>query len=63
MSFEENLQRYAELLVTHAINVQPGQVVMIGVEVCNRDFALKVAQAAYQRGAKMVPVEDQIVWR
>lgn len=57
MSFEENLQRYAELLATHAVNVQPGQVVHIGTEVCNRDFALKVAEAMYQRGAKHVDVD------
>ena len=57
MSFEDSLHRYAELLVTHALNVQPGQAVLISTEVCNRDFALKVVEAAYQRGAKHVDVD------
>lgn len=57
MSFQENLERYAELLITHAVKIQPGQTLLIGTEVCNRDFALIVAEAAYKHGAKHVDVD------
>ncbi len=48
------LNRYAQLLVVHGLNVQPGQVVQIASEVCNREFALLVAEHAYDAGAKYV---------
>lgn len=54
---ETCLERYAELLVTHGVNVQPGQWLNIGAEPIHRDFALRVAQKAYERGARFVSVQ------
>ncbi|MCB0358556.1 MAG: aminopeptidase, partial [Bdellovibrionales bacterium] len=54
---QEFLSRYAELCVTHGLNVQPGQLVNISAEVCHRDFAYLVAQAAYAKGAKYVHLD------
>jgi len=56
MSFETQLQTYAKLLVHHALNVQPGQVVNIGAEAVHRDLVVMVAEEAYRRGAKYVDV-------
>ena len=55
--FQTQLERYAELLVGHGVNVQPGQIVNIGTEAIHRDFAVLVARAAYKRGAKLVDVD------
>lgn len=57
MTFEEQLGMYAELLVTHGLNVQPGQLVNITAEPSHRDFVLKIAESAYQHGAKFVQTD------
>jgi len=57
MSFKERLECYAELIVRHGLNVQPGQCVNISTEVCHRDFAMLVAKTAYRVGARHVGVE------
>jgi len=57
MEFDEKLQTYAELIVSHGLNVQCGQVVNISTEVIHRDLALRIAKAAYQRGAKLVNID------
>jgi aminopeptidase len=57
MKFEEKLAIYAELLVCHGINVQPGQVVNITAELFHREFVQKIVKAAYVRGAKYVNVD------
>jgi aminopeptidase len=57
MSFEEKLTNYANLLVCHGMNVQPGQCVNITAEVIHRKLVEKVAEAAYKRGAKYVHVD------
>lgn len=57
MDFEEKLKTYGQLLVEHGLNVQPGQVVNIGAEVCHRDIVVAIAEAAYKRGAKYVDVD------
>ena len=49
-------QRYAELIVAHALRVQPGQMVQIAAEPVHRPFVLQVVEAAYRRGAKYVNV-------
>lgn len=54
MTFEEKLNTYAELLVKHGLNVQPGQVVNISTEVIHRDFAQLIAEHCYKVGAKYV---------
>ena len=57
MSIEAQLDRYAELLVTHGANIQPGQVLIVTAEAVTRDFAVKVVDAAYRRGAKWVSLD------
>ncbi len=57
MSFEDKLDRYAELLVTHGANVQPGQMLLLTAEAAVRDFAVRVVDAAYRRGAKSVTLD------
>jgi aminopeptidase len=57
VSIESQLERYADLLVGHGANVQPGQILQITAEAVNRDFATRVAEAAYRRGAKWVQLE------
>ncbi|HXF29157.1 MAG TPA: aminopeptidase, partial [Chlamydiales bacterium] len=57
MNFEEKLEIYANLLVSHGLNVQPGQVVNIGAELIHRPIVEKVVRAAYKRGAKFVNVD------
>lgn len=53
-SFEEKLKRYADLIVAHGLNVQEGQTVQLSAEVIHRDFALMIAEACYERGARYV---------
>jgi aminopeptidase len=55
--FRERLERYAELVVTHGLNVQPGQLVNISSEVIHRAFVGLIVEAAYRRGASYVNVE------
>lgn len=57
MTFEQQLRNYAELLIAHGLNVQPGQVVNISSEAIHRDFCYLVAEAAYERGAKYVNID------
>ena len=54
--FERSLDRYADLLVTWAMNVQPGQIVYIGGEPIHRYFCGKILKRAYEKGAKYVHV-------
>lgn len=57
MDFTEKLELYANLLICHGLNVQPGQVVNITAELFHRDFVQKLVQAAYKQGAKLVNVD------
>ena len=57
MNLEESLNRYAELIVVHGMNVQPGQLVNIVAEAAHRDFVLRVVEQSYKKGAKHVNVE------
>jgi aminopeptidase len=50
------LERFAELVVCFAANVQPGQVVAIGTEPGKLQLTRAVADAAYRAGAKFVDV-------
>ncbi len=50
------LERFAELVVRFAANVQPGQVVAIGSEPAKVEMTRAVADAAYRAGAKFVDV-------
>jgi aminopeptidase len=53
-SFEQNLEKYAELAVKVGLNVQEGQTVVIMTPVSCAPFARKVSLKAYQAGAKNV---------
>lgn len=53
----ELLSRYAQLLIRHGLNVQPGQIVNISAEVCHREFVLLLVEEAYRAGARIVDVE------
>ena len=44
--FKERLQRYAELVVRHGLNVQPGQLVNISGEIIHRMLAGLIVQEA-----------------
>lgn len=57
MNFDEKIDNYVNLLITHGLNVQPGQVVNLTAEVFHRDLLYKLATAAYKRGAKYVNVD------
>jgi aminopeptidase len=52
----QTLQRFADLVVGFAANVQPGQVVAIGTEPGKLELTRAVADAAYRAGAKFVDV-------
>lgn len=55
-SFEENLQRYAELAVAEGVALAPGQELLIFAEIGSAPLARLVATEAYRRGAKNVEV-------
>jgi aminopeptidase len=57
MKFTDQLQTYAELIVIHGLNVQPGQLVNISTEVIHQDLAILIAEIAYQHGARMVNID------
>ncbi len=57
MNFSEKLEMYADLLVCHGLNVQPGQIVNITAECFHRELVEKMVRAAYRRGAKYVNVD------
>lgn len=51
------LEQYAQLLIRLGLNLQPGQSLVIKTEPVHRDFALLVAEAAYDAGARYVQIE------
>lgn len=57
MNLEASLDRYAELIATHGLNVQPGQLVNIVAEAAHREFVVRVVEQCYKKGAKHVNVE------
>ena len=57
MSFNEKLKKYANVIVKHGANVQPGQIVNIGTEVIHKDFAAVLVKACYDAGAKFVTLD------
>src|SRR3954453_22327486 len=50
------LERFAELVVKTAANLQPGQLLAIGSEIGKEAGARAVAAAGYRHGAKFVDV-------
>lgn len=53
-TFEEKLQKYAELAVKNGINIQKGQTLIITAPVSAVDFVRKLTESAYKAGAKHV---------
>lgn len=53
-TFEETLQKYAELAVKNGVNVQKGQTLIVSAPVSAVDFVRKVTEAAYKAGVKHV---------
>ena len=54
---DRDLEQYAHLLIRLGVNLQPGQSLDIRTEPIHREFALKLAEAAYDAGAKFVAIE------
>ena len=55
--FENNLEKYAKLLVKTGINIQKGQTLVINAPIHGAYFVRKIAKEAYEAGAKNVHVE------
>ena len=64
-NFEENLKKYAKLLVANGINVQPGHTVVITIDVDQAKLARLLVKEAYALGASEVKVQwtDDVVSR
>ena len=64
-SFEKNLQKYARLLISKGINVQPGHTVLLSIDVEQAPFARLLVKEAYALGAAEVIVKwsDDVVAR
>jgi aminopeptidase len=56
-AFEKNLEKYAVLAVQSGVNVQKGQTLVIYAPVLATRLVRKIAQKAYEAGAKNVHVE------
>ncbi len=57
MDFDELRRRYAEVIVSTAINLQAGEPLLIRTEVAQREFAKVLAEAAYSKGASIVSLQ------
>lgn len=55
--FDLLLDRYADLLVSYALNIQPGQPFYIQGEIAQRPLIQKMAKKGYERGAPFVHVD------
>ncbi|MFC7366572.1 MULTISPECIES: aminopeptidase [Bhargavaea] len=58
-TFEENLDKYAELAVKVGVNIQPGQPLYIGASTESAEFVRLVTKKAYEAGARHVVVDWQ----
>ena len=56
LSFDTDLDRYAELTVKVGIKFQPGQRLLINAPILSAPFTRLVARHAYQLGAPYVDV-------
>ncbi|HHT20446.1 MAG TPA: aminopeptidase [Tissierellia bacterium] len=57
MNIEKNLEKYAELIVSTGLNIQPGDAVSIRFSVDGLELARKVSKKAYEKGAKNVDLK------
>lgn len=56
-NFEEKLQKYAELIVKVGVNVQPGQEVVLYINVGQQHLAHLIVKEAYKAGAGKVMIK------
>ena len=56
MELEEQIEKYAELLVIKGCALKPGQELYINAPVQTLDFTRKVVKCAYEHGASFVTV-------
>ncbi|WP_070120420.1 aminopeptidase [Bacillus marinisedimentorum] len=56
-SFEQNLEKYAELVVRAGVNIQEGQTLVINAPISAAEFVRKAAKKGYEAGAKHVHIE------
>lgn len=56
-NFEENLKKYANLLVTTGVNVSEGHTIVLSIDVDQAPLARLITEAAYEKGAKQVIVK------
>lgn len=64
-SFEQKMERYAELAVKVGANVQPGQTLVVNAMIEAAPLVRLIVKKAYETGAKQVKVNysDEIVNR
>lgn len=64
-NFQKNLEKYAELVVKVALNIQKGQKLHINSSIENADFVRLITKMAYEEGAKKVQTElyDPLIQR
>ncbi|UJF34418.1 aminopeptidase [Paenibacillus hexagrammi] len=56
-SFDEQLEKYAKLVVKVGVNLQPGQDLIVEAPLENISFARLIVKKAYEAGAKFVQVQ------
>ncbi|WP_347548294.1 aminopeptidase [Pseudalkalibacillus hwajinpoensis] len=56
-TFQENLQKYADLAVKVGVNIQKGQTLVVNAPLTSAEFVRHIADRAYEAGAKNVHVE------
>ncbi|MCJ8012022.1 aminopeptidase [Paenibacillus sp. KQZ6P-2] len=59
MTFMNRLEKYAELAVKIAVNIQPGQSLWINAPIHTPEFIRMISKEAYKAGAKLVHIEWQ----
>lgn len=57
MNFQENLKKYAHLIVKSGVDLQKGQELVISAPVEANDFARMIAKEAYEAGAREVIIQ------
>jgi aminopeptidase len=56
-TFEQKLNRYAELAVRVGVNIQKGQTLVVSAPISAAEIVRKIAKTAYEAGAKDVHTE------
>ncbi|WP_036642949.1 aminopeptidase, partial [Paenibacillus durus] len=64
-SFEQMLDKYANLVIKVGVNIQPGQVLMVHAPLETAELTRLIVAKAYEAGAKYVIVDwdDEAVSR